>query len=196
MPNASVQTLLRTVDWQKFIPEPAHKVLRLIQNCHSEAMGFHAYQCEDKSCNHLHIQYHSCRNRHCPHCGSFRAQEWMEDRLRELLPVKYFHVVFTLPQELKKLVYLNRKEVYSLFFDSSSHCILTLSKDPKHLGAMPSIKLIYYTILSIEDPFVVQSIVLIYSLRFLNFDLLFSRFQLNNLYCCLLLILCKYHQIP
>ena len=63
-------------------------------------------------------------------------------------------------------------------------------------AVMPSIKLIYYTILSIEDPFVVQPIVLIYSLRFLNFDLLFSRFQLNNLYCCLLLILCKYHQTP
>jgi len=145
MAKASVQGLLRTLDWQKITPESAHKVLRLIQNCHSEAMGFHAYQCEDKKCDHLHIQYHSCRNRHCPHCGSFRAQEWMEDRLRELLPVKYFHVVFTLPQELKKLVYLNRKLLYNLLFESSSHCILTLSKDPKHLGATPSISSVLHT---------------------------------------------------
>ncbi|MEN9304407.1 MAG: hypothetical protein RL264_2836 [Bacteroidota bacterium] len=150
MPKASVQGLLRTIDWQKITPEPTHKVLRLIQNCHSEAMGFHTYRCENQTCDHLHIQYHSCRNRHCPHCGSFRAQEWMEDRLRELLPVKYFHVVFTLPQELKKLVYLNRKPLYNLLFESSSHCVLTLSKDPKHLGAMPSMSSVLHTWATLE----------------------------------------------
>jgi len=87
---ARLQDVLKVVDWQKTLPQASHKVLSLIERCHTSAMGYHAYTCEDKACEHIHIQYHGCRNRHCPHCGSLRAHEWMEDRLRELLPVKYF----------------------------------------------------------------------------------------------------------
>jgi hypothetical protein len=119
--------------------------MSLIERCHSAAMGYHAYRCDDKNCKHVHIQYHGCRNRHCPHCGSHRAQLWMEDRLRELLPVKYFHVVFTLPCELKEIAYINRRKVFKLLFDSAAHCLLSLSKDEKYLGAKPSISAVLHT---------------------------------------------------
>ena len=143
---ADVQKLLNQLPhWQNLIPEAAHKVVSKIERCHTSAMGYHAYRCSDASCNHVHIQYHGCRNRHCPHCGSHRAKQWMEERLNELLPVKYFHVVFTLPSELKRLAYINRKEVFKLLFDSAAHCLLTLSKDEKYLGGMPSISSVLHT---------------------------------------------------
>lgn len=142
---SSLQDILKVVDWQNLLPEASHKVLSLIERCHTSAMGYHAYSCEDTSCKHVHIQYHGCRNRHCTHCGSLRANEWMEDRLRELLPVKYFHVVFTLPSELKAIAYLNRKVIYNLLFESSSRCILKLSKDEKRLGGVPSITSVLHT---------------------------------------------------
>lgn len=142
---ASLQDVLKVVDWKNILPEASHKVLSLIERCHTSAMGYHAYSCENKSCKHVHIQYHGCRNRHCTHCGTLRANEWMEDRLRELLPVKYFHVVFTLPSELKTIALLNRKEIYNLLFESSSRCILKLSKDEKRLGGIPSITSVLHT---------------------------------------------------
>jgi len=143
---SSIQQLLGQVpDWQQKLPKRAHKVLDLITRCHTPQMGYHLYQCEDETCKHHHIQYHGCRNRHCPHCGNHKAQEWMENRLRELLPVKYFHVVFTLPSELKSIALGNRKEVFKLLFDSASHCLLTLSKDKKYLGAVPSISAVLHT---------------------------------------------------
>lgn len=141
----SLQDVLKVVDWQNTLPKASHKVLSLIERCHTIAMGYHAYKCDDTTCNHVHIQYHGCRNRHCPHCGSLRANEWMEDRLRELLPVKYFHVVFTLPAELKAIAYLNRKMIFNLLFESSAHCILTLSKDEKRMGGVPSISSVLHT---------------------------------------------------
>lgn len=142
---ASLQDVLKAVDWQKTLPKESHKILSLIERCHTSAMGYHTYTCEDKSCNHLHVQYHGCRNRHCTHCGTLRANDWMEERLRELLPVKYFHVVFTLPSELKAIAYLNRKVVFNLLFESSAHCILTLSKDEKRMGGVPSITSVLHT---------------------------------------------------
>lgn len=142
---ASLKDVLAVVDWHKTLPVASHKVLSLIERCHTSAMGYHAYNCEDVSCKHVHIQYHGCRNRHCTHCGTLRANEWMEDRLRELLPVKYFHVVFTLPMELRAIVYLNRKLMFNLLFESSSRCILKLSKDEKRMGGMPSITSVLHT---------------------------------------------------
>jgi len=142
---ASLKDVLADVDWQNILPKASHKVLSLIERCHTSAMGYHAYNCDDVSCKHIHIQYHGCRNRHCTHCGTLRANEWMEDRLRELLPVKYFHVVFTLPTELKAIVYLNRKLMFNLLFESSSRCILKLSKDEKRMGSMPSITSVLHT---------------------------------------------------
>lgn len=143
---ASVQKLLQQLPlWKTFVPQPAHKVLSLIERCHTSTMGYHAYKCEDLGCKHLHLQYHGCRNRHCPHCGQNKAQLWMENRLKELIPVRYFHVVFTLPTELHKIVYINRKLLFKLLFDSAAHCLLTLSKDPKYLGATPSISMVLHT---------------------------------------------------
>ena len=151
---ASLQDVLKVVDWKNEMPHGSHKVLSSIERCHTAAMGYHAYTCDDATCEHIHIQYHGCRNRHCPHCGSLRAQHWMEDRLRELLPVKYFHacpvakrlgIVFTLPSELKAIAYLNRKVIYNLLFQSSSHCLLTLSKDEKWLGGVPSISAVLHS---------------------------------------------------
>lgn len=143
---SSLQEVLRQVpQWKQYVPKASHKVLSLIERCHSAALGYHLYRCQEEDCHHLHLQYHSCRNRHCPHCGSQRAQVWMEDRLKELLPVPYFHVVFTLPKELKKIAYINRKSVFKLLFDSSAHCLLTLSKDKKRLGGTPSITSVLHT---------------------------------------------------
>ena len=149
------------------MPHGSHKVLSSIERCHTAAMGYHAYTCDDATCEHIHIQYHGCRNRHCPHCGSLRAQHWMEDRLRELLPVKYFHacpvakrlgIVFTLPSELKAIAYLNRKVIYNLLFQSSSHCLLTLSKDEKWLGGVPSISAVLHSWATLEIELSFQTI--------------------------------------
>jgi hypothetical protein len=143
---ASIQKLLQQLpDWGSFVSKAAHKVLSQIERCHTPAMGYHAYKCEDATCKHLHLQYHGCRNRHCPHCGQNKAQQWMENRLKELLPVRYFHVVFTLPSELHGIAYINRKRIFKLLFDSAAHCLLTLSKDPKYLGATPSISMVLHS---------------------------------------------------
>lgn len=132
-------------DWHEQTREGSHKVLSLIERCHTQALGYHTYRCEEKGCKKVHLQYHSCRNRHCPHCGYNKVQEWMEARLRELLPVKYFHVVFTLPAELHPIVSGHRKMLFKLLFDSAAHCLLTLSKDPKYLGATPAITAVLHT---------------------------------------------------
>ena len=142
----SLKDVLRhTPDWRQHTHEGAHKVLSGIERCHTSALGYHTYQCDNSSCNKVHLQYHSCRNRHCPHCGYGKVQVWMEDRLRELLPTRYFHVVFTLPYELHSLVWGHRKALFKLLFDSAAHCLLTLSKDPKYLGAVPAITAVLHT---------------------------------------------------
>lgn len=108
-------------------------------------MGYHYYQCTNPDCGHVHYQYHSCRNRHCPACNWLKQDQWMEARMNELLPVKYFHVVFTLPHELNALVMGNRTVLFKLLFDSAIHCLLTLSHDKKWLGAAPSITAMLHT---------------------------------------------------
>jgi len=123
----------------------AKSVLTKLSNCRTSAMGYHYYQCDDSSCNHLHYQYHSCKNRHCPTCNWQKQEQWQEARINELLPVKYFHVVFTLPHELNSLFLGNRVALFRQLFDSASHCLLTLSADPKWLGAMPSITAVLHT---------------------------------------------------
>ena len=123
----------------------AKSVLTKLSNCRTSAMGYHYYQCDDSSCNHLHYQYHSCKNRHCPSCNWQKQEQWQEARINELLPVKYFHVVFTLPHELNSLFLGNRVALFRQLFDSASDCLLTLSADPKWLGAMPSITAVLHT---------------------------------------------------
>jgi hypothetical protein len=120
-------------------------VLTKLRDCRTSQMGYHQYQCDNPGCHHVHYQYHGCRNRHCPACNWQKQEEWMETRMSELLPVKYFHVVFTLPHELNGLVMGNRVKLFKLLFESASHCLLTLARDPKWLGAVPSISAVLHT---------------------------------------------------
>ena len=97
------------------------------------------------SCGAIKYQYHSCRDRHCPECGAIKKEEWIEARMQELLPVKYYHVVFTLPHELNSLVLGHRKLLYKLLFDASAQTLLTFAKDQKYLGAIPGIISVLHT---------------------------------------------------
>jgi len=111
----------------------ALRVMRAIEVCRTAVLGGHKDQCDH--CGHLEISYNSCRNRHCPKCQTLRKEKWIEARCEDLLPIPYFHVVFTLPSELNPLVSMNRKVLYDLLFRSVSETLMELAKDPKHLGA-------------------------------------------------------------
>jgi hypothetical protein len=107
--------------------------MRAIEVCRTAVLGGHKDQCDH--CGHLEISYNSCRNRHCPKCQTLRKERWIEARREDLLPIEYFHVVFTIPSELNPLVSMNRKVLYDLLFRSVSETLTELANDPKHLGA-------------------------------------------------------------
>jgi len=107
--------------------------MRAIEVCRTAVLGGHKDQCDH--CGHVEISYNSCRNRHCPKCQTLWKERWIEARTEDLLPIEYFHVVFTLPSELNPLVSMNRKILYDLLFRSASETLAQLAKDPKHLGA-------------------------------------------------------------
>ncbi len=109
------------------------RVMRAIEICRTAVLGGHKDQCDH--CGHLEISYNSCRNRHCPKCQTLRKEKWIEARSEDLLPIEYFHVVFTLPSELNHLALLNQKVLYDLLFRSASETLMQLAQDPKHLGA-------------------------------------------------------------
>jgi len=109
------------------------KVLRAIAACRTAALGGHVDQCD--CCGHRAISYNSCRNRHCPKCQGAARQNWLADRSAELLPVPYYHVVFTIPQILAPLALQNQALVYGLLFRAVSETLLQIAADPKHLGA-------------------------------------------------------------
>jgi hypothetical protein len=121
------------------------KVLQRIKICRTSALGYHLYRCTEDACSHIKYQYHSCRDRHCPNCGAIKKQEWIEARSRELLPVKYYHVVFTLPHELNSLVLGHRKLLFKLLFDASAQTLLAFAKDPQYLKALPGIISVLHT---------------------------------------------------
>lgn len=123
----------------------SRRILSHIVDCRTSALGYHHYRCDDEGCTEHHYQYHSCRDRHCPSCNWQKQEEWMEARTSELLPVKYYHTVFTLPHELNGLIMGNRRELFKLLFDSASRCLLKLCGDPKWLGAVPSITAVLHT---------------------------------------------------
>jgi hypothetical protein len=93
----------------------------------------------------MHYQYHSCRNRHCPNCGAGKKEQWIEARMAELLPVKYYHAVFTLPHHLNSIVMGNRKEVFDLLFQASSYTLLKFGMDEQYLGAQTGIVAVLHT---------------------------------------------------
>ena len=110
------------------------QVMSAIESCRTAALGGHVMRCENDRCAHVAIAYCSCRNRHCPKCQGSQARAWMEERMAELLPVPYFHVVFTLPGEIGDIAYQNKAVVYDLLFKASSETLLRIAADPKHLG--------------------------------------------------------------
>ena len=109
------------------------RVMRAIEQCRTAALGGHREQCD--RCGHERISYNSCRNRHCPKCQSVAKAEWLQARREELLPVDYFHVVFTLPSQLASLALQNKRVLYNLLFQAVSKALLIIAADPKHLGA-------------------------------------------------------------
>lgn len=109
------------------------RVMSAIELCRTAALGGHLEQCD--SCGHQRPAYNSCRNRHCPKCQSLARAQWLEDRQAELLPVEYFHVVFTVPEEIAAIGYQNKELVYSILFRATAETLRTIAADPKHLGA-------------------------------------------------------------
>jgi hypothetical protein len=109
------------------------KVMSAIEACRTEALGGHVAACT--KCSHQHIAYNSCKNRHCPKCQGPAAREWMEARAEDLLPVEYFHVVFTLPAEIARIALWNKRVIYGLLFRASAETVMTIAADPKRMGA-------------------------------------------------------------
>ena len=114
------------------VPPHVHQAIRAIKNCRTATLGAHVDSCE---CGYTKISYNSCRNRHCPKCQALSKERWIMAREAELLPVPYFHVVFTLPAELNELVIHNRKSLFNLLFKASAETLKALGRDPKYLGA-------------------------------------------------------------
>jgi hypothetical protein len=114
-----------------------------IESCRSAALGGHALRCS--ACAQPQIAYNSCRNRHCPKCQSSAAQRWLDARQADLLPVDYYHVVFTLPAPLSAIAYTNKELVYGLLFDLAAETLRTIAADPKHLGARIGVTLVLHT---------------------------------------------------
>jgi hypothetical protein len=119
------------------------KVMSAIEQCRSAALGGHVLQCQ--ACEHTQIAYNSCRNRHCPKCQASAARRWLEARQAELLPVEYYHVVFTLPAPISDIAYQNKSVIYNLLFTAAAETLLTLAADPKHLGAHIGATLVLHT---------------------------------------------------
>ena len=119
------------------------KVMTAIERCRTAALGGHVDRCED--CSYTAIAYNSCRNRHCPKCQGAAAREWLAEREAELLPVPYFHVVFTLPAKIAAIAYQNKAVVYDLLFKASSEAVLTIAADPEHLGGRIGITAVLHT---------------------------------------------------
>jgi hypothetical protein len=119
------------------------KVMSAIESCRTAALGGHVARCED--CSHTTIAYNSCRNRHCPKCQGAAAKEWLAERAAELLPVPYYHVVFTLPALIAHVAYQNKAVIYDLLFKTSADTMLTIAANPKHLGAQIGITSVLHT---------------------------------------------------
>jgi Putative transposase/Transposase zinc-binding domain len=119
------------------------KVMSAIERCRTAALGGHVARCEE--CDHTRIAYNSCRNRHCPKCQGAAAQEWMADREAELLPVAYYHVVFTLPAPIADIAYQNKAAIYTILFKAAAETLITIAADPKHLGARIGLTAVLHT---------------------------------------------------
>lgn len=119
------------------LPLNVLKAMTALEFCRTAKLGGHIDECDE--CGHIRISYNSCRNRHCPKCQNIKKERWLEDRKKDLLPTGYFHVVFTIPDELNPLTLKNKKEIYTILFKASSETLLELTRDAKYLGANSSI---------------------------------------------------------
>lgn len=114
------------------LPLQQLRVMRAIEVCRTSVLGGHVEKCGQ--CDFTRISYNSCRNRHCPKCQNTERVRWLESRQGELLPVEYFHLVFTVPEEIARIAFYNKKVVYGILFRVASEALLTIARDPKHLG--------------------------------------------------------------
>ena len=121
------------------------KVMSAIERCRTAVLGGHVARCENEACGHTVIAYNSCRNRHCPKCQGAASRRWLADREAELLPVPYFHVVYTLPSQLRDIAYQNKRVVYDLLMKAAAETTLAIAADPKRLGARIGITAVLHT---------------------------------------------------
>jgi hypothetical protein len=119
------------------------RVMSAIEACRTAALGGHVKRCE--KCAHKRISYNSCRNRHCPKCQWAAAAEWLQEREAELLPVPYFHVVFTLPDKIGAIAHQNKDKVYGLLFKATADTLRIIARDPQHLGAEIGVPAVLHT---------------------------------------------------
>ena len=119
------------------------KVMSAIEQCRSAALGGHVLRCPN--CEQIEIAYNSCRNRHCPKCQARAARRWLDPRQAELLPVDYYHVVFTLPAPISAIAYYNKAVIYGLLFEVAAEVLRTIAADPRHLGAQIGVTLVLHT---------------------------------------------------
>jgi hypothetical protein len=119
------------------------KVMSAIESCRTASLGGHVARCED--CAYTTIAYNSCRNRHCPKCQGAAAKQWLAAREADLLPVPYYHVVFTLPAAIADIAYQNKAVIYDLLFKASAEALITIAADPKHLGARVGVTSVLHT---------------------------------------------------
>jgi Putative transposase/Transposase zinc-binding domain len=121
------------------------KVMSAIERCRTAALGGHVARCENAACSYTTIAYNSCRNRHCPKCQAAASREWLAEREAELLPVPYFHVVYTLPEQLRDLAYQNKRLLYGLLMKAAAETTLAIAANPRHLGARLGLTAVLHT---------------------------------------------------
>jgi len=119
------------------------KVMSAIETCRTAALGGHVAACQ--KCGHRHVAYNSCRNRHCPKCQGAAARDWLAARQAELLPVEYYHVVFTLPGPIADIAYQNKAVIYTILFKTAAETLIAIAADPKHLGARIGLTAVLHT---------------------------------------------------
>ena len=121
------------------------KVMSAIERCRTAALGGHVVRCESDACGHTRIAYNSCRNRHCGKCQGAASRDWLEARVADLLPVPYFHVVYTLPSQLRDIAYQNKRVVYDILMKAAAETTLQIAADPKRLGAKIGMTAVLHT---------------------------------------------------
>src|SRR5437667_4457789 len=121
-----------------------------IEQCRSAALGGHVLHCD--ACDQVEIAYNSCRNRHCPKCQASAAKHWLQARQADLLPLDYYHIVFTLPAPISAIAYYNKAVIYDLLFELAAETLRTIAADPKHLGAQIGVTLVLHLGLGADAP--------------------------------------------